>query len=124
MRIPTRSPLARTALVLVSGLVLVSLAPLTAQAATSTFQVTSTISVGRAPAGVAVDAITHTVYVANIADNSVSVINGATGTVTSTIPVGARPFAVAVDAAAARASTMANCCFMLSPVFLCFMRRA
>ena len=43
MRILARSALARAALVLVSGLVLASLAPLTAQAATSTDQVSSTM---------------------------------------------------------------------------------
>jgi YVTN family beta-propeller protein len=101
MRIPARSPLVRTApalvLVLVSGLVLASLVPLTAQAATSNLQVTSTIPVGNGPSGVAVNATTNTVYVANIGDNSVSVIDGVASTVTSTIPVGSGPTAVAVD---------------------------
>src|ERR1035437_3669488 len=96
MRTHPCSRLARAALALASGLVLAALAPLTAQAAPPTYQVTSTITVGANPDGVAVDATTHTVYVTNQSDNSVSVING--GAVTSTIPVGANPVGVAVDA--------------------------
>src|SRR5665647_1852965 len=88
MRTHARSHLARAALALASGLVLATLAPLTAQAATSTYQVTSTITVGARPFGVAVGATTNSVYVANQFGNSVSVINGATGLVTSTITVG------------------------------------
>src|SRR5450759_3644881 len=95
MRTHTRSRLARAALALASGLVLAALAPLTAQAATSTYQVTSTITVGALPFGVAVDATTNTVYVTNRSDNSVSVIDGATGVVTSTITVGPSPVGVA-----------------------------
>ena len=34
----------------------------------------SSIEMGRAPAGVAVDPTSHTAYVVNIADNSVSVV--------------------------------------------------
>src|SRR5450759_4322830 len=96
MRTHTRSRLARAALALASGLVLAALAPLTAQAATSTYQVTSTITVGSQPTAVAVDATTNTVYVANLFGNSVSVIKG--GAVTSTIAVGSLPEGVAVDA--------------------------
>src|SRR5665647_2003655 len=98
MRTHARSHLARAALALASGLVLATLAPLTAQAATSTYQVTSTITVGSNPYGVAVDATTNTVYVTNSGGDSVSVINGATGVVTDTITVGAGPFGVAVGA--------------------------
>jgi YVTN family beta-propeller protein len=80
-------------------LVLAALAPLTAQAATSTYQVTSTITVGSQPYGIAVNATTNTVYVTNHYGNSVSVINGATGAVTSTIAAGfSGPYGVAVDA--------------------------
>jgi len=97
MRTHTRSRLARAALA--SGLVLAALAPLTAQAATSTYQVTSTITVGSQPYGIAVNATTNTVYVTNHYGNSVSVINGATGAVTSTIAAGfSGPYGVAVDA--------------------------
>jgi hypothetical protein len=66
MRTHMRSRLARAAFALASGLVLAAIAPLTAQAATSTYQVTSTIAVGPyRPSGVAVDATTNTVYVTN-----------------------------------------------------------
>jgi len=96
MRTRTRSRLARAALA--SGLVLTALAPLTAQAATSTYQVTSTIPVGVRPIGIAVNATTNTVYVTNQSDSTVSVIDGATGLVTgSAIPVGSAPIGVAVD---------------------------
>ena len=98
MRTHTWSRLARAALALASGLVLSALAPLTAQAATSTYRVTSTIAVGASPAAVAVDATTNTVYVTNMNDSSVSVIDGVTGAVTSTITVGSHPHGVAVDA--------------------------
>jgi YVTN family beta-propeller protein len=61
---------------------------------------TGTISVGSYPLGVAVDPAARTVYVANAGDDTVSVIDAATGTVTGTIPVGSGPDAVAVDPAA------------------------
>ena len=48
----------------------------------------------------AVNQATDTVYVSNSGDNTVSVINGETGTVTTTIKVGRAPFGVAVNAAA------------------------
>jgi YVTN family beta-propeller protein len=58
--------------------------------------VTRTITVGSFPAGVAVDPASRTVYVANVGDNTVSVIDGATRMVTATIPVGS-PDGVAAD---------------------------
>ncbi|MFZ0130431.1 MAG: YncE family protein [Candidatus Dormiibacterota bacterium] len=67
-----------------------------------------TIMVGNAPDGVAIDEATHTVYVANVADNTVSVINGATcnarvtwgcGQVPPTVAVGVQPAVPAVDEA-------------------------
>ncbi len=45
----------------------------------------------------AVDPGTHTVYVTNIHDNTVSVIDASTRTVTATVPVGKQPGGVAVD---------------------------
>ena len=67
-----------------------------------------TISVGNFPDGVAIDEATHTVYVANVGDNTVSVINGATcnarvtwgcGQVPPTVAVGVQPAVPAVDEA-------------------------
>jgi YVTN family beta-propeller protein len=57
----------------------------------------SAISVGSDPDGVAVDAMTDMIYVANSGSDTVSVIDGATGTVTATIPVGSEPAGVGVD---------------------------
>ena len=60
------------------------------------------------PDGVAIDAATHTVYVANVGDNTVSVINGATcnarvtwgcGQVPPTVAVGVQPAVPSVDEA-------------------------
>jgi YVTN family beta-propeller protein len=59
--------------------------------------VTGTIPVGTGPAGVAVNPLTNTAYVANFIDGTVSVISGRTGTVTGTIPVGNNPLVVAVN---------------------------
>jgi len=67
-----------------------------------------TVTVGNAPAGVAVNSSTDSIYVANQADDTMSVINGASceGTNTSgcgatpaTVSVGASPQAVAVNRA-------------------------
>lgn len=57
----------------------------------------TSIGVGSNPDGVAVDATTDTVYVANNGSNSVSVIDGATDAVTATIPVGDAPRGIGVD---------------------------
>ncbi|WP_246284044.1 serine/threonine-protein kinase [Gordonia asplenii] len=64
--------------------------------AATTPHVTATIRVGRSPSGVAVAPDGVTAYVTNRADNTVSVIDTATGRVTATIPVGVYPYDVAV----------------------------
>ena len=58
---------------------------------------TSTISVGSSPFGVAVNPSTNTVYLTNVNDNTVSVINGSTNTVTATVSVGSGPTGVSVN---------------------------
>ncbi|MFZ0905602.1 MAG: YncE family protein, partial [Mycobacterium sp.] len=62
-----------------------------------TYRVTATVPVGKDPFGVAVDPGTHTVYVTNGKDNTVSVIDASTRAVTVTVAVGKRPWGVAVD---------------------------
>ena len=62
------------------------------------YRVTATVPVGKWALGVAVDPGTHTVYVANVDDGTVSVIDGSTRTVTATVPVGKSPWwGAAVD---------------------------
>ena len=56
-----------------------------------------TIPVGAIPCAVAVDSVTHRIYVVNYGDHTVSVIDGAKGKVIATLPVGEHPQAVAVD---------------------------
>jgi YVTN family beta-propeller protein len=56
----------------------------------------ATINVGRYPVGVALDATTDIVYVANGGSHSVSVIDGKTNTVTATIALGAEPEGIGV----------------------------
>jgi YVTN family beta-propeller protein len=60
------------------------------------YTVTATIPVGSSPDAVAADPAAGTIYVANVGDNTVSVIDAATGTVTATIGVGSSPDGVAV----------------------------
>ena len=61
------------------------------------YTVTATIEVGNGPDGAAVDPGAHTLYVTNVDDDTVSVIDEATGTVTGTVTVGGGPLAVAAD---------------------------
>ena len=69
-------------------------------------QTWATVNVGNAPRFIGINKITNTIYVSNIDDNTLSVIDGATcnGQITSgcmqpqpTTPVGAAPYQVAVD---------------------------
>jgi len=55
------------------------------------------VPVGKVPAQVAVDPGSHTVFVTNNGDNTVSVIDGSTRTVTASVPVGKFPSGAAVD---------------------------
>ena len=70
--------------------------------------VARTVRVGANPVGIAADTSTHTIYVANTGDNTVSVIDARRCTATEptgcrqsppAIPVGGAPLAVAVDGA-------------------------
>lgn len=58
----------------------------------------TTIPVGNNPQQIALNAITNRVYVSNLTDNTVSVIDGATNTVVDTISVGMVPEQIAVNA--------------------------
>jgi len=60
-------------------------------------QVVATITVGNQPIYLAVDEQRNRVYVSNQADNTVSVIDGATNTVVRTVRVGRNPDGVAVN---------------------------
>ncbi len=66
---------------------------------TTTNNVTSTVDVGMAPYGVAVNPTGSKVYVTNTGDNNVSVIDTATNEVTTTVNVGRAPYGVAVNPA-------------------------
>jgi YVTN family beta-propeller protein len=61
------------------------------------YTVTATIEVGTAPDGVAVDPASHTAYVTNVDDDTVSVLDEATKTVTTAVTVGGGPLTVAAD---------------------------
>ena len=62
-----------------------------------THRAAATVPVGKRPYQVAVDPGSHTVYVANYADNTMSVIDTSTHKVTATVPVGQHPGGLAVD---------------------------
>jgi YVTN family beta-propeller protein len=55
------------------------------------------VPVGNYPCAIAVNPITHMAFVTNYADNTVTAVDGASGTVKATIPVGRHPQSVAVD---------------------------
>ncbi len=61
-----------------------------------TFVVGSPVFVGGEPWAIVFNPVDHNIYVANQADDTVSVINPNTGTVIATIPVGDRPVNMAV----------------------------
>jgi len=63
----------------------------------ATGTVTKTIAVGEGAYGLAVDAATNTIYVANSENNTVSVVNGATDTITKTFTASSRPNLIAVN---------------------------
>ena len=60
-------------------------------------RIQSVVSTGSRPVGVAVNSDTHRVYVSNEGDDSVTVLDGTTGTQIATVALGQRPGAVAVD---------------------------
>jgi YVTN family beta-propeller protein len=68
----------------------------------ATYHVSATISVGAAPNGIAANAATNRIYVANNTDGTVSVIDGGTYSVVATVTVGAGPAGVAVNPATNR----------------------
>jgi YVTN family beta-propeller protein len=55
------------------------------------------ITVGRGPSAIGVNFVTHTIYVANSIDNTVSVIDGINNKKIGDIKVGKRPLAVGFD---------------------------
>ena len=84
-------PLLRTLLLAIPGGLVLTFAPqLEAQT------VTTTISAGIRPCGVAVNPVTNKIYVPNASSANVTVIDGATN-VTTTVSVGTGPCAVAVN---------------------------
>jgi YVTN family beta-propeller protein len=64
--------------------------------------VIDTVDVGNGPRGIAVNSDTNRIYVANIFDNTVSVIDGTTNTVIDTVDVGNGPNGVGVNPATNR----------------------
>ncbi|WP_415803453.1 YncE family protein, partial [Bacillus albus] len=70
---------------------------------TATNTVLTTITVGRAPNGVAITPNGTRVYVANQRDDNVSVIDTAINTVIDTVSVGDRPLSVAITPDGTRA---------------------
>jgi YVTN family beta-propeller protein len=58
----------------------------------------TTVAVGTNPQQIAVNPVTNRIYVSNLGDNTVSVIDGSTNTVVDTISVGTVPEQIAVNA--------------------------
>ena len=63
----------------------------------SPYRVIGTVPVGKHPLGLVVDPATHTLYVADLGNDTVSVIDAATRKVTATLPVGRYPSGVTID---------------------------
>jgi len=61
------------------------------------YRVTATVPLGKNAGWIAMDPGTHTVYVTNIKDKTVSVIDASTRTVVATVPVGKGPGPMVVD---------------------------
>jgi YVTN family beta-propeller protein len=100
LRVVAPRRLARILPVLLGAALVVSMvgvAPASAASGTPTNTVTSTIDVGSAPSGVAVNPAGTLAYVANDGSGTVSVVDTSTNTVTSTINVGSDPDGVAVN---------------------------
>ncbi len=74
-----------------AGLFLLLHAPVWAQT------ITGTIATGTSPSAVAVNPVTHTIYVANSSGGTVTVIDGVTNSVTATVTTGLTPIALAVN---------------------------
>ena len=97
---------------ILAAVVFIALGAITTPGAHLNPVVVNNISVGNSPRGVAVNAITNRVYIANgdaehgatnpVNSNSVSVIDGATDAVIATIGVGHRPNGIAVNPATNR----------------------
>ena len=86
--------LRKTVPVLLGAIIIASLFPLAA--ATTTYRVVATIPVNCA-SGVAVNEKTSMVYVTDVCDNLVAVINGRTNQLVTSIPVGQFPDSLAVN---------------------------
>ena len=71
-------------------------------ASTPSYQVIATIPVGDCPVGLDANPLTGRIYVADVCDNIVSVINGRTNAVAATVPVGDFPYGIAVNPATGR----------------------
>jgi YVTN family beta-propeller protein len=79
-----------------------------------------TVRVGRTPVAVAVAARSGRVFVANSADQTVSMLDARTGAALATIPLAHSPVAVALDETRGRVFTLNACAIALSnPAYLC-----
>lgn len=81
------------------GFIVIVIFALSAAKMVSAAKVTSTITVGTLPTGIAYDSAMGEIFVANHGDNTVSAISDSTNTIVATIPVGTTPEFVAYDSA-------------------------